>query len=192
MGPLALALLLTAPTAPPTPEVRVAAARAQIGVTLRYDARYVRLPYPGGDVPPDRGVCTDVILRAYRAQGFDLQKAVHEDMARAWEAYPRDWGLRRPDPNIDHRRVPNLAVFFTRHGQRLPLPRTAADVRPGDLVTWRLASGVPHIGLVSDRRSPAGTPLVIHNIGAGTQEEDRLFAYALTGHFRFEPPGATP
>lgn len=182
--------LLALLAAPPSPEAVVAAARTQIGLTRRYDPTYVRLKYPGGDVPLDRGVCTDVLIRAYRTQGFDLQRAVHEDMVRAWEAYPRDWGLRRPDPNIDHRRVPNLAVFFARHGQRLPPTRQASDYRPGDVVTWRLASGVPHIGLVSDRRSATGTPLVIHNIGWGTQEEDRLFAYAITGHFRFAPPQA--
>jgi uncharacterized protein YijF (DUF1287 family) len=183
-------LMLAALAAPPSPEARVTAARAQIGVTRRYDPTYTRLKYPGGDVPLERGVCTDVIIRAYRAQGFDLQRAVHEDMRRAWEAYPRAWGLPRPDANIDHRRVPNLAVFFTRRGHSLPATRQPGDYQPGDVVTWRLASGVPHIGLVSDRKSAAGTPLVIHNIGWGTQEEDRLFAYAITGHYRFEPPQA--
>ncbi len=166
----------------------VAAARAQIGVTVAYDPRYTRIPYPGGDVPPGRGVCTDVLIRAYRTQGIDLQKCVHEDMKRAWEAYPSAWGLKAPDRNIDHRRVPNLATFFARHGQSLPLSRDAKGYLPGDIVTWRLSSGVPHTGLVSDRRSPAGHPLVIHNIGAGTKEEDRLFAYTLTGHYRYPAP----
>lgn len=185
-----LLVLLATLGGAPSPEARVAAARSQVGVTRRYDPAYTRLKYPGGDVPLDRGVCTDVIIRAYRAQGFDLQRAVHEDMIRAWDAYPRAWGLARPDPHIDHRRVPNLAVYFTRHGLSLPLSRQAADFLPGDLVTWRLASGVPHIGLVSDRHSASGTPLVIHNIGWGTQEEDRLFAYTITGHYRFDPPQA--
>ncbi|HJW33675.1 MAG TPA: DUF1287 domain-containing protein [Holophagaceae bacterium] len=166
----------------------VAAARAQVGVTLGYDSRYARIPYPGGDVPLDRGVCTDVLIRAYRAQGLDLQKLVHEDMGRAWEAYPRAWGLKAPDRNIDHRRVPNLATFFGRHGLSLPLSREAKAYLPGDIVTWRLTSGVPHTGLVSDRRSPAGHPLILHNIGEGVREEDRLFAYTLTGHYRYPAP----
>lgn len=165
----------------------VAAARTQIGVTRRYDPRYRRIPYPGGDVPLDGGVCTDVLIRAYRAFGIDLQGLVHQDMRTAWEAYPKDWGLKAPDPNIDHRRVPNLSTFFARHGRSLPARRIPEDYHPGDVVTWRLPSGLPHIGFVSDRRSPAGTPLVIHNIGWGTQEEDRLFAYTLTGHFRYLP-----
>ena len=170
----------------------VTAARAQLSVTVVYDPRYARFPYPGGDIPLNRGVCTDVLIRAYRAQGVDLQRLVHEDMIRAWDAYPRDWGLKAPDRNIDHRRVPNLATFFTRHGLSLPATRDPKHYLPGDVVMWRLPSGLPHTGLVSDRRSPDGTPLVIHNIGWGTKEEDRLFAYTLTGHFRYPRPSATP
>ena len=167
----------------------VDASRAQIGVTLRYDPSYVRLAYPGGDVPIERGVCTDVLIRAYRAVGIDLQQQVHEDMRAHFSEYPKDWGLRSTDRNIDHRRVPNLAHFFTRHGQSLGTRSTDAEYLPGDLVTWRLPSGVPHIGIVSDRRSAAGTPLVVHNIGAGTREEDALREFAITGHFRYRPTG---
>jgi uncharacterized protein YijF (DUF1287 family) len=165
--------------------VLVAAARTQIGVTLLYDGSYVRLGYPGGDVPIERGVCTDVLVRAYRGRGVDLQVLVHEDMRRAWDAYPKAWGLSRPDRHIDHRRVPNLAVFFARHGTTLGAGRDARDYTAGDIVTWRLASGVPHIGIVSDRRAADGTPLVIHNIGWGTREDDALFANTITGHYRY-------
>ncbi len=163
----------------------VIAAREQIGVTLVYDGRYEKLAYPGGDVPSWRGVCTDVVVRAYRRLGLDLQRAVHEDMRAAWSAYPKLWGLSRPDPHIDHRRVPNLATWLGRHGERLAITREGRDYQPGDIVTWRLPSGVPHIGIVSDTRDAAGVPRVIHNIGWGTREDDALFAYTLTGHFRY-------
>lgn len=163
------------------------AANAQIGVTVSYDPAYVRIAYPGGDVPLDRGVCTDVVIRAYRALGIDLQQRVHEDMREAWSAYPKLWGLRAPDRNIDHRRVPNLATFFGRHGETLRVSQTDASLyAPGDIVTWRLASGVPHIGLVSATRQE-GRPLIVHNIGAGAQIEDVLFAHTVTGHYRYEP-----
>ncbi len=153
---------------------------------LRYDGSYRSISFPGGDVPIEQGVCTDVIVRAYRAAGVDLQLLVHEDMSRAFEAYPPHWGLTGPDPNIDHRRVPNLATFFDRHGRRLPVSSRAEDYEPGDVVTWRLPSGVPHTGLVSDR-VPNGTPLVVHNIGAGARVEDVLFAYEIMGHYRYDP-----
>jgi len=170
-----------------TPAQRlVRAARAQVGVTVVYDGSYRSLAYPGGDLPIERGVCTDVVVRAYRALGFDLQKEVHEDMTRAWPRYPKLWGLERPDRNIDHRRVPNLATFLRRRGAELPRTDDPAAFRPGDLVTWRLPSGVPHIGIVSDRTA-GERPLILHNIGAGTREEDVLFAYERTGHFRFVP-----
>ena len=165
----------------------VEAARQQVGVTLLYDSAYRRIPYPNGDVPIGRGVCTDVLVRAYRAFDIDLQKLVHEDMRRDWDRYPKIWKLNRPDTNIDHRRVPNLQVFFGTHGTREPATRSAELYKAGDIVTWRLDSGVPHIGLVSDRRSPEGTPLVIHNIGFGTVEEDALFGHELTGHYRYLP-----
>lgn len=168
------------------------AAREQVGVTLHYDPAYQRLDYPGGDLPAERGVCTDVLVRAYRRLGVDLQVLVHEDMLAAWEAYPKLWGLAKPDANIDHRRVPNLAAYFARHGERLAVSRAAGDYAAGDLVTWRLPAGVPHIGIVSERQAADGTPLVIHNIGRGAREEDILFAYPITGHYRYVPESAPP
>jgi uncharacterized protein YijF (DUF1287 family) len=172
----------------------VEAARAQVGVTRSYDPAYLRLSYPGGDVPLDRGVCTDVVVRAYRsALGIDLQRLVHEDMRSSFSAYPRQWGLARPDPHIDHRRVPNLQTFFRRRGAALPVASGPADFRPGDLVTQMLPGNLPHIAIVSDRRSPDGSrPLVIHNIGAGAREEDSLFAFPITGHYRFAPKASGP
>lgn len=174
------------------PQDLVAAARAQIGVTLHYDPAYVKLAYPRGDVPIERGVCTDVVVRAFRQVGYDLQELVHRDMKGAWSAYPHpaQWKLKRPDTNIDHRRVPNLATFFTRHGLALGVSKDAKDYVAGDIVTWQVPPGLPHIGLVADVRNAAGVPLIIHNIGNGTRMEDRLFAYTITGHYRF--PGKTP
>jgi uncharacterized protein len=163
-------------------------AREQIGVTVHYDPAYRKLSFPGGDVPPDRGVCTDVLIRAYRHLNVDLQELVHRDMKRAWSAYPKHWGLTRPDTNIDHRRVPNLAAFFTRQGSKLSAARDPAAYKPADIVTWLLSPGVPHIGIVSDKRSAAGVPLVIHNIGRGTLEEDILLRFEITGHYRYAPP----
>ncbi len=168
----------------PTSTDLVAAARAQVGLTLGYDGSYQRLAYPGGDVPIETGVCTDVLVRAYRAVGIDLQQRVHEDMRRAFGAYPPLWGLSTPDRNIDHRRVPNLQAYFGRHGQSLPISDRGEDYQPGEVVVWRLDSGLPHIGLVSDRTQD-GRPLVIHNIGAGTREEDALFAHRIEGRFRY-------
>ncbi|HEX8295703.1 MAG TPA: DUF1287 domain-containing protein [Chthoniobacteraceae bacterium] len=165
----------------------LAAARAQIGKTLSYDPAYVKLSYPGGDVPEERGVCTDVVVRAFRGVGIDLQKEVHEDMTKSWSAYPKLWDLRRPDPNIDHRRVPNLMTFFKRQGKSLPVTTDPADYRAGDLVTCLVPPRLPHIMIVSDAPSPEDPKrrLVIHNIGRGAQLEDRLFAFQLTGHYRF-------
>ena len=163
----------------------VQAARSQVGVTLGYDPVYRRLDYPGGDVPLATGVCTDVLIRALRQQGLDLQKSVHEDMREHFSAYPRNWGLQRPDRNIDHRRVPNLMTWFKRQGMALKVSDKPADYRAGDIVTWDLGRGLTHIGIVSDRTSPAGVPLVLHNIGRGTQEEDILFGFSITGHYRF-------
>jgi uncharacterized protein len=163
----------------------VAAARSQVGVTLVYDPSYQRIAYPMGDVPPERGVCSDVVIRAFRAVGIDLQQEVHRDMVQHFAAYPQSWGLRAPDSNIDHRRVPNLATWFERRGHVVPVSQDPAAYQPGDVVAWLLDSGRPHIGIVSDRRSQDGIrPLVIHNIGWGTQEEDVLFEYRITGHFR--------
>ena len=168
------------------------AARAQVGVTTGYDPAYRRLPYPGGDVPATTGVCCDVIVRALRtAHGFDLQKAVHEDMLAHFAAYPNKWGLKKPDANIDHRRVPNLQTFFARRGWSLAVGNSAAEYRAGDIVTWDLGNGLAHIGVVSDRRAQGGAPLVIHNIGRGAQEEDVLLSWPLTGHYRpCLPPAA--
>jgi uncharacterized protein YijF (DUF1287 family) len=171
----------------------VAAARRQVGVTLHYDPAYRQLPYPGGDVPADRGVCTDVIVRALRtARAIDLQRRVHEDIEAHWDSYPnqRRWGLSKPDPNIDHRRVPNLMTFFKRAGFALPLSRAAADYLPGDIVAWDLGRGILHIGIVADLGSAAGTPLVVHNIGSGAREEDILFRFTVIGHYRL-PAAAT-
>jgi uncharacterized protein YijF (DUF1287 family) len=169
-----------------SPAVRlVAAARAQVGITLIYDSSYRQIAYPMGDVPVTHGVCSDVVIRAFRAVGIDLQEQVHRDMARHFAAYPKAWGLAAPDANIDHRRVPNLATWFKRQGYTQDVSQDAAAYLPGDIVTWVLDGGQPHIGIVSDRRSDDGVrPLVIHNIGWGAQEEDALFEYRITGHFR--------
>jgi uncharacterized protein YijF (DUF1287 family) len=184
------ALLLLIPVLahaqPPEITQVLKAAHAQVGVTRYYDGSYVRLAYPGGDVPADRGVCTDVVIRAYRAAGLDLQREVHEDMRAHFAAYPQLWGLSRPDRNIDHRRVPNLETWLRRAGHALPVGTDAAAYRPGDLVSWRLPNGLPHIGVVSDRRTSDGSdrPLIVHNIGAGARVEDVLFAWPPVGHFR--------
>ena len=185
-----IALLLFASgvaTAAPDAMAVVAAARAQVGITVHYDPAYARIPYPMGDVPLERGVCADVIVRAFRANGIDLQQLVHADMAAHFAAYPHSWGLSGPDPNIDHRRVPNLETFFRRKGAALPITTLAQDYRPGDVVSWRLPNGLSHVGLVSDRLAADGSrrPLMIHNIGAGAQEEDVLFAWTIVGHFRW-------
>lgn len=168
--------------APRSATALVAAARRQVGVTRAYDPAYSRLSFPNGDVDRSKGVCTDVVIRAYRdAFGIDLQALVNADMRAAFGAYPAKWGLSRTDRNIDHRRVPNLQTFFARRGAKLA---SAADWRAGDIFTAMIGGRLPHIGIVSDRRGRHG-PLVIHNIGAGTREEDALFAHPLTGRFRF-------
>jgi uncharacterized protein YijF (DUF1287 family) len=153
---------------------------------VRYVPEYVRITYPGGDVPADTGVCTDEIIRIYRSAGIDLQKDVHEDMATNFGAYPRTWKRTSPDTNIDHRRVPNLIVFFERNGESLPKSQTAGDYLPGDVVTWDLGSGLTHIGMVVDRKPLLHDRLeVLHNIGQGPQIEDVLFEWKITGHFRY-------
>lgn len=184
LGLLALPALATSPQL-----ALVEAARSQIGVTIGYDPSYRQLSYPGGDVPLASGVCTDVVIRALRqAWQLDLQQQVNEDMRGHFASYPQQWGLRRPDRNIDHRRVPNLQTWFKRRGYSLPLSTDASQFQPGDLVTVTVPPHLPHIMLVSDRRNDDGVPLVIHNIGGGTREEDRLFEFKLTGHYRLQPP----
>ena len=165
----------------------VAAAYDRPNHPARYEAKYVAIPYPNGDVPADTGVCADEIVRIYRAAGIDLQKNVHEDMVAAWSEYPHKWGARRPDRNIDHRRVPNLAVFFRRHGEVLRVSDKPEDYAPGDIVTWNLIKDgdLPHIGMVVDRRGPSGRWMVEHNIGSGPQIEDALFDWKITGHYRY-------
>ena len=163
----------------------VAAARAQIGVTTRYDPAYFSLSYPNGDPPADRGVCTDVVIRALRTQGVDLQQRINEDMRGDFSAYPQLWGLSRPDRNIDHRRVPNQMRWFQREGWGLPISTLADDYAAGDIVAWKLnGNGLLHVGIVSDRRLDDGTPLVLHNIAQGTQEQDLLFRHTIIGHYR--------
>jgi uncharacterized protein YijF (DUF1287 family) len=160
-------------------------ARSQIGKTTSYDSSYVGLSYPGGDVPLEKGVCTDVVVRALRgAVNLDLQKLVYEDMKVEFSAYPDIWGLKKPDPNIDHRRVPNLKTYFNRRGFSLPVTRRAEDYLGGDLVTCIVGRNLAHIMVVSDKKSSDGVPFVIHNIGSGTKEEDRLFEFPITGHYR--------
>ncbi len=178
-------------TGAPWAEKLIAAAESQIGRTLCYNGSYVRLDYPIGDVPIAAGVCTDVVIRAYRtAFAIDLQKTVHEDMTRAFAKYPSVWGFTRPDRNIDHRRVLNLERFFARKGADLPITKQAQDYQPGDLVSQRLPGNLPHIAIVTHRPSADGLrPLVAHNIGAGTRLEDSLFNFTITGHFRFPPAG---
>jgi uncharacterized protein YijF (DUF1287 family) len=153
---------------------------------VTYDPTYFRIPYPNGDVPADKGVCTDVVIRAYRKVGIDLQQLVHEDMKNNFKSYPNLWGLSRTDTNIDHRRVPNLMKFFSDHGQSLSTQIRAEEYKPGDIVTWSLGGGLTHIGIVIDKKSIDGKrPLIVHNIGRGQEISDCLFSYTITGHFRY-------
>jgi uncharacterized protein YijF (DUF1287 family) len=164
----------------------VAAARQQVGVTTNYDPAYVTLTYPGGDVPIQTGVCCDVVVRALRQVGLDLQKEVHEDMQKNFSAYPQKWGLSSPDKNIDHRRVPNLQRYFERHQIAISENLQSRDTYlPGDIVAWDLGSGVLHIGIVSDKATKLA-PLIIHNMGGGTKEEDILFQHRIIGHYRLK------
>jgi len=168
----------------------VNAAIARTLHNIRYDGSYFSIAYPNGDVPNDIGVCTDVVIRAYRSLGVDLQKRVHEDMKLNFSAYPskRIWGLTHTDKNIDHRRVPNLQVFFSRNGEILPISKRKQDYQPGDIVTWKLTGNLPHIGIVvGDSVSETTNPLIVHNIGSGPKKEDVLFDYKITGHYRYRP-----
>jgi len=160
---------------------------------VEYDPAYVVIPYPGGDVPDDKGVCSDVVVRAYRKLGIDLQKEVHEDMSRNFKKYPKKWGLKRPDTNIDHRRVYNLMTFFARKGEVLAGADQAGDYKPGDLVCWDIAVNLPHIGIVVDRKSADDERyLIVHNIGAGPRMEEMLFEFKIIGHYRYFGPDGPP
>lgn len=153
---------------------------------VEYDPSYFSIPYPNGDVPPGKGVCTDVVIRAYRKCGIDLQKQVHEDMKKHFSKYPQHWRLPAPDKNIDHRRVPNLMVFFSRHGKVKSISRSERDYLPGDIVCWDLGRGLTHIGLVVNKKSGDGKRyLVVHNIGEGQVLEDCLFDYRIIGHYSY-------
>ena len=158
----------------------------QSKVTTGYDPSYVKLDYPNGDVPSDTGVCSDVVVRAFRKAGIDLQKDVHEDMKVAWSEYPKRWGARGTDTNIDHRRVLNLAKYFDRKGKSLSITENRADYLPGDVVAWELSDGVEHIGILTNLSSePDQHYLVIHNIGAGARVEDVLLGWKIIGHYRY-------
>ncbi|TXH98312.1 MAG: DUF1287 domain-containing protein [Pseudorhodobacter sp.] len=168
--------------ASPEAQALIRAAEGQVGVTTSYDPAYVALEFPGGDVAADRGVCTDVVIRALRvAHGIDLQAAVNRDMKGHFAAYPKTWGLKTTDRNIDHRRVPNLQTFLSRMGAEV-----TGEFEPGDIVTTLLPGNLPHILIVTDRRGASG-PMIVHNIGAGTRVEDRLFEFPHTGHYRLTP-----
>ena len=154
---------------------------------VRYDPSYVQIPYPYGDVPANTGVCTDVIIRAYRKMGIDLQKVVHEDMKANFDKYPKNWGLRAPNTNIDHRRVPNLMTFFSRHGTVKKKTTDPQDYLPGDIVCWDLEKGIKHIGIVVNKKSADGKRyMIVHNIGGGQVLEDCLFLFTIIGHYRYE------
>ena len=170
------------------------AAVERTGHEVRYDPTYFKIAYPGGDVPAEVGVCTDEVIRSYRAVGVDLQQLVHEDMKSNFSLYPHKWGLKKPDTNIDHRRVPNLMVFFARAGSALPVTQEARDYRPGDVVTWDLGGGLTHIGVVVGVPSASDESRlqIVHNIGAGPKMEDVLFGWKITGHYRYEAPKVEP
>ena len=155
---------------------------------VAYDPAYVAIGYPNGDVPKNKGVCTDVVIRAYRKLGIDLQQKVHEDMKANFSQYPnlKKWGLKKPDPNIDHRRVPNLEVFFSRKGLSLPISEDPKDYKTGELVTWMINGKLPHIGIVTNKKTPDGKrPMLVHNVGAGQVLEDCLFSYKIVGHYKY-------
>ncbi len=186
---LVLALLrLSAQESPTTAQRIVTSARAQIGVTTSYDPSYTTLSYPGGDVPQHTGVCSDVVVRSLRGVGIDLQRELHEDMKAHFKRYPHKWGLKKPDKNIDHRRVPNLMRYFERKhlalAEKLTSPESYAS---GDIVAWQLDNGLVHIGFVSDKKQK-NVPLIIHNIGSGAKEENVLFAWKIIGHYRLKEP----
>lgn len=175
---------------PKTPAEKIVnGAKQEVINRVRYNAAYVSIPYPNGDVPSDRGACTDVVVRALRAVGYDLQKLVHEDMKQNFRLYPKKWGLTKPDANIDHRRVPNLMVFFRRFGKELPNGTTGRDAeswKPGDIVCWDLnGNGLTHTGVISNEKNRNGRFLILHNIGPYTSQQDCLDNWQIIGHFRY-------
>ncbi|MDR0331488.1 MAG: DUF1287 domain-containing protein [Chitinispirillales bacterium] len=182
---------LTAPMAFGQNARLAAAASEVVDADIVYDPAYVKIPYPNGDVDPRTGVCTDVVIRAYRKIGIDLQKLVHEDMRANFDKYPQNWGRRGPDANIDHRRVPNLMKFFSRHGDALKITGNPSDYKPGDIVCWNLSGGIVHIGIIADRmpeeeaKKPDGRHLIVHNIGGGQVYADRLFEWKIIGHYSY-------
>lgn len=162
------------------------AAISIIDKDIVYTPDYVSIKYPNGDVPAKTGVCTDVIIRAYRKLGIDLQKEVHEDMKANFSKYPKTWGLTKTDTNIDHRRVPNLEVFFERKGEKLKVTKNASDYKTGELVTWMINGKLPHIGIVTHLKSEDGKQnLIVHNVGGGQVLQDCLFSYEIVGHYRY-------
>ena len=177
-------------TPPSFAQATVIAARSQVGVTIHYDPAYVGLSFPNGDFDRSRGVCTDVVIRALRdAHQIDLQSLLNADMKKSFASYPKNWGLSRTDRNIDHRRVPNLRRFMERKSMELPVSQMPTDYLAGDIVSWMLPGNLTHMGIVSDQSTSAGVPMIIHNIGRGTQEEDILFVYQITGHYRLKDAG---
>lgn len=162
------------------------AALSIIDASIAYTPDYISIKYPNGDVPATTGVCSDVVIRAYRKLGIDLQKEVHEDMKANFSKYPTKWGLKKTDTNIDHRRVPNLEVFFTRKGEKLPVSENANDYKVGEMVTWMIGDKLPHIGIITHKKSADGKrPLIVHNVGGGQVLEDCLFNYTIVGHFKY-------
>ncbi len=163
--------------------------KAAIALTkdkVTYDGAYFKIPYPNGDVPSDKGVCTDVVVRAYRKLGVDLQQLVHEDMKKNFKSYPQKWNLKSTDSNIDHRRVPNLMTFFQKFGKTKIISTNPADYQPGDIVTWSLSGNLTHIGIVVNKKSSDGSRhLIVHNIGGGQELSDCLFSYKITGHYAY-------
>jgi uncharacterized protein YijF (DUF1287 family) len=184
-------LVLSVPSLATTFSERLSeAALDRTSYDVKYDGRYVKLDYPNGDVPDEIGVCTDVVIRSYRSLGIDLQELVHNDIRENFSEYPsnRIWGMTRPDTNIDHRRVPNLQRFFARHGEVKTMTEDPKDYQAGDLVTWMLPGNLPHIGIVVNQLSQESKhPMIVHNIGTGPKLQDVLFAFPITGHYRFEP-----
>lgn len=183
--PVSVAQPLAATVSPQLKQF-IEAAVEQSKVTTGYDPSYVGIGYPNGDVPSDTGVCSDVVVRAFRKVGIDLQKEIHEDMTRAWSEYPKKWGARGTDTNIDHRRVLNLNTYFTRQGKSLPISDNRADYLPGDVVAWELSDGVEHIGVLTNLWTETDKHyLVVHNIGSGARIEDVLLAWRIIGHYRY-------